>query len=57
MKSFFYISGKKGLNYSGNFVDNRAKWVKFCEEEKIKGKPKQALKSGVFVEVSKFKYI
>ncbi len=57
MKSFFYISGKKGLNYSGNFVDNRAKWVKFCEEEKIKGKPKQALKSGVFVYINKFRYV
>lgn len=57
MTTYFYISGKRGLNYSGNFVDNRQKWVKFTEEEKIKGKPKQALKFGVFVETKKFKYI
>ena len=56
MNKFFYISGKRGLSYSGNFVDNRAKWVRFCEEEKIKGKPKQALKFGKFVEISKFRY-
>jgi hypothetical protein len=57
MKSFFYIRGKLGLNYSGNFVDNRSKWIKFTEEEKIKGKPKEALKFGAFVEVNKFRYI
>ena len=57
MTTYFYIRGKLGLNYSGNFVDNRAKWVKFCEEEKIKGKPKQALKSGVFVNINKFRYV
>ena len=57
MNKFFYISGKKGLSYLGNFVDNRQNWVKFTEEEKIKGKPKQALKFGVFVETNKFRYV
>lgn len=52
---YFYVKGKKGLSHSGSFVDNRAKWVKFCHEEMIKGKPKAAQSFGAFVETSKFK--
>jgi hypothetical protein len=54
-KHYFYVKGKKGLSHSGSFVDNRARWVKFCHEEMIKGKPKAAQSFGAFVETTKFR--
>jgi hypothetical protein len=57
MNKFFYIKGKQGLSFSGNFVDNRQKWVKFTSEEVLRGKPKFANQFGAFVSTEKFRYL